>query len=185
MCRYYVEPGRTNTRETIEIALSRASELGIKKIVVASITGDTAMQLLDAAGDGDIEVIVIGWQYGLREPDLNPMTRDVQDRILSAGGRLHFATHALGVLGGMASCAGAGTAAETLKMFSRGTKVCVEMAIMCADAGLAFSTEEIICIGGTGPAGADTACVIQPAGTVFAWDREKGLRVRELLCKPR
>ena len=185
MCRYYAEPGKVNTRETIEISLARASELGIKKIVVASITGDTALQLLDAAGDGGFEVIVIGWQYGLREPDVNPMTVEVQDSIIKAGGRLHFAMHALGVLGKMASCAGAGTAAETLKMFSRGTKVCVELAIMCADAGFAFSTEEIICIGGTGPSGADTACVIQPASSVFAWDREKGLRVRELLCKPR
>jgi len=185
MCRYFKEPGRANTTETIKIALTRAGELGIKKVVVASITGDTALKLLEVSKGSGVQVIVVGWQYGLREPDANPMTGDVQSRIQKAGGRLLFATHAINQLGNMESCEGARMAAETLKMFSRGMKVCVETAMMCSDAGLVFSTEEIICMGGTGPSGADTACVIKPAGTVFAWDPEKGLRVSEILCKPR
>jgi hypothetical protein len=187
MCINFEKEGKENTDETVKIALERAAELGIKKVVVASNTGETAMVVLDAVGGKGIDVIVVGHQYGLREPDVNPMSDEMQEKIRKAGGRIQFATHALKVLGGMASCDGAQAAATSLKMFCQGVKVCVEIALMSADAGLVHSKEEIVCIAGTGRGGrgADTACVIQPTSTTFAWDREKGLRIRELLCKPR
>jgi len=187
MCRYFEEAGKVNTAETIEIALKRAEELGIKKVVVASNTGETALAVLDAVKPGGPEVIVVGHQYGLREPDTNPMTDEMQAKVRKAGGKILFATLAFKAHGNMPSCDGAVFAGTTLKMFCQGVKVCVEMALMCADAGLVFSNEEIVCIAGTGRfgRGSDTALVIQPAGTVFAWDLEKGLKIREMLCKPR
>jgi len=187
MCRYFEEAGKVNTAETHEIALKRAKELGIKKVVVASTTGETGLALLKAAGSGGPEIIVVGHQYGLGEPDTNSMTDEMQEKIKKAGGKILFATLAFKAHGNMPSCDGAVFAGTTLKMFCQGVKVCVEMTLMCADAGLVFSNEEIVCIAGTGRfgRGSDTALVIQPASTAFAWDLEKGLKIRELLCKPR
>jgi len=189
MCKYYEKEGRVNTTETVETALKRAKELGIKKVVVASTTGETGLIVLDAvkSGGSGVEVIVVGHQYGLSTEPTNPFIEETQEKVRKAGGRVLFSTHALSPLGGMSSCEGALVAANTLKMFCQGVKVCVEITLMCADAGLVHGGEEIVCIAGTGRGGrgADTACIIRPASTVFAWDKEKGLRIRELLCKPR
>jgi len=183
MCRYFDEPGKVNTVETIEIAMARANELGIKKVVVASTRGETGLAVIKAAKSSGMEVIVVAHQYGFREPDTVEMADDAQEEIRKAGGRLIFATMSFGGVAKMPACDGAAVAANTLRMFCQGVKVSVEMAMMCADAGLVFSNEDIVVIAGT-HSGADTACVIKPATTTFAWDREKGLRIKELLCRP-
>ena len=184
MCIYFDEAGKSNTAKTLEIALARAKELGIKKVVVASTHGETGLAALEAAKSFDVEVIVVPHQYGFRGPDEEEMEDDVQEKIRKAGGKLLFATMALGGVGKMPGCDGALVVANTLRMFCQGVKVSVEMTLMCADAGLVFSSEEIVVVAGT-RSGADTACVIRPASTPFAWDREKGLKIRELLCRPR
>lgn len=43
--------------------------------------------------------------------------------------------------------------AAALRMFGQGTKVCVEVATMAADAGMIPSGEPVIVVGGTGPGG--------------------------------
>ena len=44
---YWEQKGRANTAATVELALKRAKELGIKQVVVASNSGYTAEQFLD------------------------------------------------------------------------------------------------------------------------------------------
>ena len=134
MCRYFEQPGRANTAETVKIAMARAKELGLKKLVIASTTGETAIEAMKAAKDSHLDVIVVGHQYGLREPDANPMPDEVQAKVRQAGGHLLFATLALSATGRIPGCDGALVAASTLRMFCQGVKVCVEMAMMCADA---------------------------------------------------
>ncbi|HQM53768.1 MAG TPA: hypothetical protein PLI86_11705, partial [bacterium] len=63
--------------------------------------------------------------------------------------------------------------------FSQGVKVCVEIVLMAADAGLAASGERVIAVAGTAH-GADTALVMRAASS----QNLRGLRVNELLCKP-
>ena len=58
-------------------------------------------------------------------------------------------------------------------------KVCVEIAVMAADAGLVPTDRDVLCVGGTG-SGADTAVVLRPAHMNRFFD----LRIREVLCKP-
>ncbi|GAH15189.1 unnamed protein product, partial [marine sediment metagenome] len=71
-------------------------------------------------------------------------------------------------------------AANTLRIFGEGVKVCVEIAIMALDAGLIPYNKEIISIAGTGQ-GADTAIVCLPThGKDFF-----SFEVREIICKPR
>ncbi|KPJ80527.1 MAG: hypothetical protein AMS17_20375, partial [Spirochaetes bacterium DG_61] len=70
--------------------------------------------------------------------------------------------------------------ANTLRFFSQGMKVAVEISIMALEAGLIAPGNEVIAIGGTDE-GADTAIVARPA---FA-RKIKEYRVCEILCKPR
>ena len=69
--------------------------------------------------------------------------------------------------------------AETLRLAGQGTKVCAEIVIMAADAGV-ISMEDCIAISGTGR-GADTAWVIKPAHSHAFFD----MKLQELLCKPK
>ena len=95
-----------------------------------------------------------------------------------------IATHSLSGVGRSISTQFGGATpveivAHTLRLFGQGMKVCVEIAIMAADAGLIPTDRDVICVGGTNR-GADTAVVLRPAhaNTFF------NLRVREILCKP-
>ena len=69
--------------------------------------------------------------------------------------------------------------ADTLRMISRGIKVCVECATMALDAGAIDYQKAVVCIGGSG-AGADAACVMTPE---YAHNILK-TKVHEFLCMP-
>jgi hypothetical protein len=60
-----------------------------------------------------------------------------------------------------------------------GTKVCVEITLMAADAGLIPVDGDVVAIAGTGR-GADTALRIQPVNTSRFFD----LKIREIIAKP-
>jgi hypothetical protein len=60
-----------------------------------------------------------------------------------------------------------------------GTKVCVEITLMAADAGLIPADKDVVAVAGTGK-GADTALRIKPANATRFFD----LRIREVIAKP-
>jgi hypothetical protein len=65
-------------------------------------------------------------------------------------------------------------------MFSQGVKVCVEISIMAADAGLIPTDEEVIAIGGTAR-GVDSALVLKSAHMSNFFE----LRIREIIAMSR
>jgi hypothetical protein len=69
--------------------------------------------------------------------------------------------------------------ANVLRLMGEGTKVCVEITLMAADAGLIPTDKDVVAIGGTGR-GADTALRIRPthAATFF------NLKIEEIIAKP-
>jgi len=71
------------------------------------------------------------------------------------------------------------TMANLLRCFCQGVKVCFEIVLMSADAGLVASGEKVIAIAGTA-SGSDTALVIQAASTQHL----RRLKVNEIICKP-
>ena len=137
------------------------------------------------------KIIIVTHAAGYREPNSQEFTEENRKIVEKKGGIIVTAAHALGSIqralapptpGGPhpPSHAIGDVVAMTLRMFSQGTKVCCECAAMAADAGLVRADEEIVCIGGTGR-GADTALVIKPDYS----HRFFGMRVKEVICKPR
>jgi hypothetical protein len=187
---YFEKPGgEENTAQTLALALKRAEALGIKTFVVASTTGATAVKAVDALKG--CKVIIVTHTAGFREPNTQEFTGENRKIVEGKGGIIVTAAHALGGIPRALTSAVDGkppapsqaigdVAAMTLRMFSQGMKVACEIAAMSADAGLVRSDEEIISIGGTGR-GADTALVVKPDYT----HRFFGLRVKEIICKPR
>jgi hypothetical protein len=182
--RYYRKPGKVNTRDVLEAAVRRAGELGIKRILVPSVSGETALTAGEVLG-GAVQIIAITHVAGFDEPNVQEMSDDNRRRLESAGVRIFTGQHAFGGVG-RAVRNKLGTyqvdeiMAFTLRTFGQGTKVAVEIALMAADAGLVRTDEDIISMGGTGK-GVDTALVIRPSNSFRFFE----LKVREVICKPR
>ena len=181
MTKYWTEAGRANTQETCELALKYAGELGIQDIVVASNSGFTARFLLEKV----CNLVVVTHHVGFKEPGQDQMDLEERDYLSSRGARLVTATHLFGgidraVTNKFGGLYPGGIVAQTLRTFGQGTKVCLEIAAMAADAGAITWGKEIIAIGGSGQ-GADTAAVLMPAHAKNFFDTQ----VLELICKPR
>ncbi len=180
---YFENTGAENTEATLQAVRRRADELGIKKVVVASHTGKSAIKALDILKG--IKVIAVTHVTGFREPNVQELNDENRKIIESQGGAVLTAAHALaGISVAMRNkyqMPGLGLIiADTLRIFGQGTKVACEVAMMATDAGLVRTDEDIISIGGTN-GGSDTALVVTPANTHRFFE----LKVREILCKPR
>jgi len=180
---YFDEPGPANTARTLEIARQRAAELGIRTILVATTSGATGAQAARMLAQ-DFNLIVITHSTGFREPNTQELTPQNRAAIEATGATILTCQHAFGGVG-RAVRKKLGTyeleeiIAYTLRNFSEGVKVCAEMAVMAADAGLVRTDEPCIAVAGTGH-GADTALIMLPANAQAFFD----LRVVEFLCLP-
>jgi len=178
---YFEERGAVNTAATVEQAVKIAKEKGLGHIVVASVTGDTALLLAEKT---ELKVVCVTHVYGFKEPGANQMEDSVRQRLEQKGVAVLTTTHVLsGVERGISNYKGGMYPAEimsnTLRFFGQGLKVCVEVAIMALDAGLVPFGEDIVAIGGTGR-GADTAVVIRPAHANEVFQTS----IRQVICKP-
>jgi hypothetical protein len=180
---YFDKPGKENTDAVFQIARERAGELGIKTIIVASTTGETAAKAVSAFKG--FKVIIVTHVMGSREPNVQPMSEENRRIVVAEGGVLVTAAHAFGSIDRAMrksfNMMGLGeTIASVLRVFGQGMKVVCEIPLMAADAGVVRTDEEVISIGGTGR-GADTAVVLNPVNTTDFFN----LKVKEILCKPR
>ena len=180
---YFETIGKENTYKTLSLAKNRAEELGIKNIVVASYTGYTGA-LASEVFKGYNLVISAG-MMGFREPNQHKMVKKNRDKIETNGGKIFYHLHAFGGLGRAVKQKFGPIQvdeiiAHTLRLFSQGVKVALEISCMACDAGLIESGEDCIAIGGSG-GGADTAVVLIPSNTHRFFDT----KVLEIICKPR
>ena len=180
---YFEKPGKENTARTLEIAKQRADALGVTTILAATTQGDTGAQAARLFQEYD--VVVVTHSAGFKEANTQELTDKNRATIEAAGGKILTCQHAFG---------GVGRAvrrrwntyqldeiiAQTFRTFGQGVKVCAEIALMAADAGLVRAGEPCIAIAGTGR-GADTAVVLIPANAQDFFD----LKIMEILAKPR
>jgi len=184
---YFDSPGKENTEETLKLAFERAEKLGIRYIVIASSTGETATRALEMKDElnVDSEIVVVTYHTGFFEEGKDSMSPEIENYLKENGVKIVRQTHALsGVersisrrFGGLSHVE---VIAEVLRsLFGHGLKVCVEISIMAADSG-AIPIEEVIAVGGRSR-GADTAVVLRPAHMNNFFD----MQVKEIVCIPR
>jgi len=89
---YFENPGSENTEAVLRLAKQRAEELGIKTIVVASTTGDTAVKAMDALQG--LRVVIVTHVTGMRAPDTQEFTEENRKMVVSQGGVIVTAAHA-------------------------------------------------------------------------------------------
>ncbi len=179
---YFENPGAENTEDVLSIVKERAEELGIRTILVASTTGETALKAVEVFKG--LRVIAVSHVTGMHSPDAQEFTEENRKLIETKGGSILTTAHAFGgvsravrkkfgthVIGDII--------ANTLRVLGEGMKVACEISLMAADSGLVRTDENVIAIGGSGR-GADTAVVLRPVNAHNFFE----LKVKEILCKP-
>lgn len=164
-------------------ATQRAKELGIRHLVVASNTGKTALELYHEAPN--FRIICVTHHVGFVKPGFDEMDKEVRTQLLKLGIQVYTGTHLFaGVdrairkqFGGLYPNE---IVANTLRMFSQGVKVGIEISIMALDAGLIPFGEDVIAIGGT-QSSADSAIVIRPSHS----DEFFSTSIKEIITMPR
>jgi len=180
---YFDKPGPKNTAQTLAVARERAIQLGIQTALVASSSGRTGVQAMEALQC--CQVVVVTHSTGFSGPNVQELLPAHRAAIEEKGGRILTCQHAFGgvnraVRKKLSTYLNDEIIAYALRVFGEGTKVCIEIALMAADAGLVTVGEPCVAIGGTG-GGADTALVLIPTNAQTFFD----LRVLEVLAKPR
>ncbi len=182
---YFERGGPENTAQTLEAAKRRISELGIKDVVVASTHGATALKAAEIFKDLKVNLVAVSISESFREEGW-VMSKAEKKKLSERGVKVLTSVHALG--DGVASAftekfggrSVEEVVRETLYRFSQGMKVCVEIVLMVADAGLIETNKEVMAIAGTGE-GADTCIIVKSAYPRKFLDFE----IREIVTKPR
>jgi hypothetical protein len=183
LCRYFKKPGFQNTAAVMEIVSRRAAALGVKKILVATNSGQTAREALDVLGQ-DFKITAVTHVTGFKEPNHQELSDEARRELEAKGITVLTCQHAFGGVGrGVRNKLSTYQVEEIIAFAFRtagqGVKVAVELALMAADAGLVRTDENVISIGGTGR-GADTALLLQPANSFRLFD----IKIKEVICKP-
>jgi hypothetical protein len=182
---YFEKTGSENTMQCLETAKKAISDFHYKHIVVASTTGSTGQIFADALKDTGINSVVVTHSYGFKEPNNLELLSEREEKIRLAGAKIFTGTMITHSLETALAKKFSGVyptllVAQSLRRFGEGTKVCCEIVMMAADAGLIPEGEEVIAVAGTGR-GADTVAVLRAAPSKRFLD----LKVLEILAKPR
>jgi len=180
---YFEKAGKENTKNLLKLVKQYAKSVGVRDVVVASTSGETgaaASRLFKG-----YSVVVVTHHTGFSEIGMQELKEQYRKLILQNGAKIFTGPHALSsaeraVRKKFGTLMPLELIANTLRLMGEGTKVCVEIVLMAADAGLAPCDRDVIAVAGTGK-GADTALVIKPANASRFFD----LKIREVIAKPR
>lgn len=179
---YFKEAGAKNTDALLEFVKAYVKREDIKDIVVASTTGETGARA--AKIFKGYNLVVVTHHFGFREPGKTELQEEFEREITANGAKIFTGIHALSgveraIRRDFGTLAPLELIANVLRLMGEGTKVCVEITLMAADAGLIPVDRDIVAIAGTGK-GVDTALRIKPANTARFFD----LKIREVIAKP-
>jgi len=184
---YFNVHGEVNTRKTVELAYERATLLDLDKVVVASETGLSAIEVLKVFKD--MEVIVVSSAAGTRvegttigDLRIGIPDEDMHKQLLDGGAKVIRGTDPFWNLSAHSQLVDTGKLGMMfLKTLSSGLHVCMTAVLEATDAGYLAAGEEVVALAGSW-VGLDTAIVAKAANSIRFFE---GFEVLELICKPR
>ncbi len=182
---YFEKTGPENTSQCLDIVKNAIKDFNYKHVVVASTTGSTGQIFADALKEKDVNLVIVTHSHGFKEPNKLEMPDEIKKKIQASGAKVYTGTMITHSLETALAKKFSGVyptllVAQSLRRFGEGAKVCCEIVMMTADAGLIPEGEEVISIAGTAR-GADTVMIIKAAPS----KRFLELKVMEILAKPR
>lgn len=194
---YFEKPGSHNTHSVIQVVKERIEEGDIKCVVVASISGQTALKFVEELKGLDVFVVCVsgfpGWLniHDLEYPFVKGEIRErleklnvsIVDKTPSSlsGDTIDYSLARYGYI------PASWVMAETLEAVGGyGLKTAVEAILMATDCGVVPPSTNLVSIAGTDK-GADTAIVAK--STFSAWtfseDSNRRFQILEILAMPR
>ena len=191
---YFDVCGQINTEKTLRLAIQRASELNIDKLVVASETGISGLKAVDMLRNSGIDLIVVTSAAGTKIENtvvgdlrIGIPDQKIWDQLEKSGAKIVRATDPLYNIGAALEHKGVPTLATlvrlSLKMISSGVAVCVTATMMATDNGVLSEGEEVVAVAGSW-VGLDTALVVRATNSVN-FLKAGAMQIREIVCKPR
>ncbi|MFH7325473.1 hypothetical protein [Desulfurivibrio sp. C05AmB] len=178
----FARPGPANSAATLAVLQGGITRCGVNQVVVASTWGDTGLAAARLLKGSGVNLVVVTHNVGFQEPGSREMSAATRAEIEALGGRVCTGTMPFRNIGTAIRAkqhySQQDTIANTLRLCGQGIKVCVEIVMMAADAGL-ISTEDVLAVAGTGR-GADTVAWIAPQSSNRLFD----LKIRAILAKP-
>ncbi|MEO5357055.1 MAG: hypothetical protein H7844_07135 [Nitrospirae bacterium YQR-1] len=182
---YFERPGKENSDDCLRLSVDAAAQMDIKHVVVATTGGDTGLLFSEAFQGKDINLVAVTHSHGFKEANTFEIPPDVAVKIRQNGAVVYTGTMVTHSLESAFSQKFNGLyptliVAQTLRRFGEGSKVCCEIVMMAADAGLIPEGVEVLAVAGTGR-GADTVLIIRSAASKRFFD----LKILEIIAKPR
>jgi len=188
---YFQYCGEINTERVLLAAKSRCEERGIKKVVIASETGRSAVKALEIFRDTGVKLIVVThypsktWgprgdiPIGLRRKEYAETLRKLEENgVRIVQGTRPFAPPSRCINWDYPTPEA--IIDKTLEVFGAGTKIAIEVVLMATDAGEVEPGEEVISCAGTYK-GLDTALVVRASHSRGFFEE---FEVREIIAKP-
>ena len=195
--KYFEKPGKENTKATIEVVRAYLEEdNGAAALIVASISGQTALQVKQALVEISIPIVCVTGSPNWRNYP------EYEFPLIRARTRTELEKAGVAIVDSVPS-----SLSDTIEFsFARygfrsptwifietllavggyGLKTAVESVLMATDGGHIPAFKEMLAIAGT-EKGADTAIVARStfSSTVFSSDPKKRLVINEILATPR
>jgi hypothetical protein len=191
---YFDVCGQINTGKTLELAVHRARELHMKKLIVASETGLSGLKAVEMLQGSGISLVVVTSAAGTKientivgDLKIGIPDRKIWTKLEEHGAKIVRATDPLYNVGATLEHRGVPTMATLirlcLRMVSSGTAVCVGATLMATDNGLLEEGEDVVAVAGSW-VGLDTALVLSAANSVNLF-KAGAVQIKEIICKPR
>jgi len=191
---YFDVCGEVNTQKTLELGVKRAQELGVKKLIVASETGLSALKAVEALKNTSIALVVVTSAAGTKiektaigDLQIGIPDKAIWDKLEKNGAQIIRAADPLYNVGAALEHMGTLTLATIvrlcLKIVSSGTSVCISEALMATDNGLVKEGEEVVAVAGSW-VGLDTALVVRATNSA-SFLKKGAFVIKEVICKPR
>ena len=177
-----IDTSEMETEEVLEAAKEYSDEHDVKNIVVATTRGETGVK----AGklfSGNKNVVAVTHSTGFREEGEQELEEENRRKMEELDveiftGPMPFHSWNDHYRKKKGSIMTPTVIADTLRLFGQGTKVCVEIVSMAADAGL-IPLEPVVAVAGTGY-GADTVLLIEGKNSRRFFD----MKVKDVIAKP-
>jgi hypothetical protein len=188
---YFDEPGEENTQLVIEAVFQRLEAGGIKKVIIASTSGKTAVEFARSL-KGKADLVCVSEspyrrEWGEQWPCLKQaFKRELEKLGVAIIDKAPYVLHSSALEAARwPNTSPERLVKETLYTFGQGMKVAVEVALTAVSCGCVAPYEDVIGVGGSSK-GADTAIILRATypASIFDKDPAKRLEIREIIAMP-
>lgn len=180
---YFEKPGKQNTERCLELTAGLVDE-GFQHVVVATTGGNVGVLFGRGLQGKNVNLVAVTHNVGFGKPNEDDCPERARREMVELGvkvftGSILTRSIDYAFMNKHQGIPASYVVAQTLRLFSQGMKVAVEIVTEACDAGLVPEGAEVVAVAGTGR-GSDTVAIIEAHPS----NRFLETRVRRIVAKP-